>query len=91
MTNQELFKKIDENLAAIRARRPLTENEVKELDAYYRIGMTYASNALEGNSLTLNETKVLLEESPFGTATKRPAMQTPMISCCPWPGATLRR
>ena len=62
MTNQELFKKIDENLAAIQARRPLTENEVKELDAYYRIGMTYASNALEGNSLTLNETKVLLED-----------------------------
>ncbi len=35
---------------------------MKELDAYFRIGMTYTSNALEGNSLTLSETKVLLED-----------------------------
>ena len=35
---------------------------MKELDSYFRIGMTYSSNALEGNSLTLSETKVLLED-----------------------------
>ena len=62
MTTQELFKKIDANLAAIREHRPLSETEVRELDAYYRIGTTYSSNALEGNSLTLSETKVLLED-----------------------------
>lgn len=62
MTTQELLDKIDENRAAIRACRPLTEGEVRELDAYYRIGTTYSSNALEGNSLTLTETKVLLED-----------------------------
>ncbi len=62
MTTQELFGKIDANRAAIRAHRSLTEGEVRELDAYYRIGTTYTSNALEGNSLTLTETKVLLED-----------------------------
>ena len=62
MTTQELFKKIDINLAAIREHRPLSETEVKQLDDYYRIGTTYSSNALEGNSLTLSETKVLLED-----------------------------
>lgn len=62
MTTQELFRKIDANLAAIREHRPLSEAEVKQLDAYYRIGTTYSSNALEGNSLTLSETKVLLED-----------------------------
>lgn len=59
---QTLLEKIDTYANAIRAHRPLSEAEIKELDAYYRIGMTYSSNALEGNSLTLSETKVLLED-----------------------------
>lgn len=62
MTNKDLLKRIDAYAEIIRAYRPLSEAEVKELDAYYRIGMTYTSNALEGNSLTLSETKVLLED-----------------------------
>lgn len=62
MSNKKLFQKIDCYAAAIRERRPLSEAEVRELDAYYKIGMTYSSNALEGNSLTLSETKVLLED-----------------------------
>lgn len=62
MTINDLLKRIDDYAAVIRAYRPLSEAEMKELDAYYRIGMTYSSNALEGNSLTLSETKVLLED-----------------------------
>ena len=59
---QALLKKIDETKAWIDNHRPLATDEVKELDAYYRIGTTYSSNALEGNSLTLSETKVILED-----------------------------
>lgn len=62
MKSKDLFEKIDQYADMIRDRRPLTVNEVKELDAYFRIGVTYSSNALEGNSLTLSETKVLLED-----------------------------
>ena len=62
MSSKKLFQKIDRYAAAIRERRPLSEAEVRELDTYYKIGMTYSSNALEGNSLTLTETKVLLED-----------------------------
>ena len=62
MAINDLLKRIDNYAAVICAYRPLSEAEVKELDAYYRIGMTYSSNALEGNSLTLSETKVLLED-----------------------------
>lgn len=62
MVISDLLQRIDGYAAMIRAYRPLSEAEVKELDAYYRIGMTYSSNALEGNSLTLSETKVLLED-----------------------------
>lgn len=62
MKNKDLFEKIDRYADMIRDRRPLSVDEVKELDAYFRIGVTYSSNALEGNSLTLSETKVLLED-----------------------------
>ena len=62
MKNDALFKRIDLYTKVINNRRPLSEDEVKELDAYYKIGLTYSSNALEGNSLTLSETKVLLED-----------------------------
>lgn len=62
MGNEALFKKIDRYAAAIRSFRPLSEDEIKQLDAYFKIGVTYSSNALEGNSLTLSETKVLLED-----------------------------
>lgn len=46
----------------IRAHRPLDAYEVKQLKEYYRIGLTFSSNALEGNSLTESETKVVLED-----------------------------
>lgn len=46
----------------IREHRPLDAYEVKQLKEYYRIGLTYSSNALEGNSLTESETKVVLED-----------------------------
>ncbi len=46
----------------IRAHRPLDAYEIKQLKEYYRIGLTYSSNALEGNSLTESETKVVLED-----------------------------
>ena len=62
MTNQDLFQEIDRRLSFLREHRPLSPEEVKELDAYYKIGMTYSSNALEGNTLTISETKVLLED-----------------------------
>ena len=46
----------------IRAHRPLDAYEIKQLKEYFRIGLTYTSNAIEGNSLTESETKVVLED-----------------------------
>lgn len=62
MTKQELFHKADTYKKAIQAARPLKPEELKELDAYFKIGLTYSSNAIEGNTLTISETKVLLED-----------------------------
>ena len=46
----------------IKSHRPLTADELRQLREYYRIGLTWSSNALEGNSLTETETKVVIED-----------------------------
>ena len=46
----------------IDAYRHLSKDIVKQIQEYYRIGLTYSSNALEGNTLDLAETKVVLED-----------------------------
>ncbi|MDR1604701.1 MAG: Fic family protein [Gracilibacteraceae bacterium] len=61
MELKALLKRVDEYKAVIDSRRPLTKEEIKELDNYFRIGLTYSSNALEGNTLTISETKIILE------------------------------
>ena len=52
----------DENNRKLSAYRPLPLETLKSLREYYRIGLTYTSNALEGNSLTESETKVVIED-----------------------------
>jgi len=42
--------------------RPLSAETLKSLREYYRVGLTYTSNAIEGNSLTESETKVIIED-----------------------------
>ena len=59
---QELLQKADSYKKKISSARPLAKEELKSLDDYFRIGFTYSSNALEGNSLTISETKILLED-----------------------------
>lgn len=58
----DLYKLLDLYQAQINKRRPFQGELLKQLKAYYRIGLTWSSNALEGNTLTENETKVLLED-----------------------------
>jgi Fic family protein len=42
--------------------RPLSKETLQSLKDYYRIGLTFSSNAMEGNSLTESETKVVIED-----------------------------
>jgi len=62
MELKALLTRIDEYKKVIDNRRPLQKAEVKQLDDYFRIGLTYTSNALEGNTLTISETKVIIED-----------------------------
>lgn len=56
------FVQNDEYKAKINALRPLSNEALVQVKEYYKIGLTYASNALEGNTLSLVETKVVLED-----------------------------
>lgn len=42
--------------------RPLPSEAVRNLEEVYRVEWTYHSNAIEGNTLSLVETKIVLEE-----------------------------
>ena len=42
--------------------RPLSMEQSKNLKNYFDIELTYNSNAIEGNTLTYNETKIVLNE-----------------------------
>jgi len=62
MATTPLLKKIDALKAKIDAHRPLDTHMINQVREYFRIGMTYSSNALEGNSLTETETKIVIED-----------------------------
>ena len=59
---QNRLQEIDELKAKIDSHRLLSEDIVKQIQKYYKIGLTYSSNALEGNTLDLAETKVVIED-----------------------------
>jgi excisionase family DNA binding protein len=57
----ELFAAVDEMKAELDRRRPLTSGELKRLQDEFLVEFTYNSNAIEGNTLTLQETALALE------------------------------
>lgn len=59
---KEMLSEIDKLQQEINSYRPLPPNTFKQLKEYYRVGFTFTSNALEGNSLTETETKIILED-----------------------------
>ncbi|NMC99930.1 MAG: Fic family protein [Bacteroidales bacterium] len=56
------IKEIEQQQKQIMAIKPLSKEQLQELRSYYKIGITYTSNALEGNTLSESETKVVIEE-----------------------------
>lgn len=59
---KDIFQQIDRLKAQIDNNRPINSSVRKMIREYYRIGLTYSSNALEGNTLTESETKIILED-----------------------------
>ena len=56
-----LFAEVDALKAELDKRRPLTQGELQRLRDEFLVEYTYNSNAIEGNTLTLQETALVLE------------------------------
>ena len=56
------LQEIDDLKGKIDSFRPLRSEILRQIKDYYKIGLTYTSNALEGNTLDLAETKVVIED-----------------------------
>ena len=57
-----IIEKVDRYQKSINKKRPFEKPMLDEIRSYYRVGLTWTSNSLEGNSLTESETKVLIED-----------------------------
>lgn len=62
LLDSRIRKRLDEKLKKLNKLRPLNPTQVQKLRGQLEIEMTYNSNAIEGNSLTLRETWLVLHE-----------------------------
>lgn len=59
---KSMFKEIDGKKSLLDKKRPLEKKVIENLKMYFDVELTYNSNAIEGNTLTITETKVILED-----------------------------
>ncbi|MEK7439260.1 MAG: Fic family protein [Chloroflexota bacterium] len=62
MTPKEYLLRLAEKKSALDKRRPLSVSVVSKLKEYFDVEWTYHSNAIEGSTLTLRETEVVLHQ-----------------------------
>lgn len=60
-STESLLEIIDYKKKELNNRRPLTEGEIERLGEQFLVEYTYNSNAIEGNTLTLRETDLVLK------------------------------
>lgn len=60
------ISEIDSLKAQVAAKRPLTDGEREQLRNAFLVDYTYSSNAIEGNTLTLSETAMVLSGMTIG-------------------------
>ena len=59
-SKESIFEQIDRKKMELDERRPLTEGELGRLNEEFLVEYTYNSNAIEGNTLSLRETDLVL-------------------------------
>jgi Fic family protein len=62
MANKINYKKLTEKKKILDKRRPFDAALVKNLEEWFRIELTYTSNAIEGNTLSRAETALVVEK-----------------------------
>lgn len=60
--NTHIKKRLEDKLKELNAKRPLPPTVVTKLNEQFALEMTYNSNAIEGNSLTLKETAWVIQD-----------------------------
>jgi Fic family protein len=60
--DEAIYSRILEKKNALDQLRPFNRGALAKLQETFRVDLTYNSNAIEGNSLSLSETKLVLEE-----------------------------
>ena len=60
--DESIYGRIIRKREALDKLRPFNQGALHKLQETFRVDMTYNSNAIEGNSLSLSETKMVLEE-----------------------------
>ncbi|MDY4051707.1 MAG: Fic family protein [Candidatus Faecenecus gallistercoris] len=63
---EDYFNEVDSKLKKLNSKRPFPKETIKSLEENNILNWTYNSNAIEGNTLTLRETKVVLEGITIG-------------------------
>jgi len=61
LSKTNIIAEIEHKRERLNAMRPLTQGEVNRLHQEFMVEFTYNSNAIEGNTLTLQETAMVLE------------------------------
>ena len=61
-TSPDILTQIDELKARLASSRPLPEAALNKIEEALAIEYTYESNRIEGNTLTLQETALVIEE-----------------------------
>lgn len=69
--SDDYFEKIDNKKMLLDSKRPIPKETLNSLKENYVLEWTYNSNAIEGNTLTLIETKVVLEGITVGGKSMR--------------------
>ena len=64
-----MFEQIDKKKSLLDQKRPLPVHTLRSIREHLIVDWTYHSNAIEGNTLTLSETKVALEGITIGGKT----------------------
>ena len=58
----KIIQRIEEKLKRLNSLRPLPSSSVQKIKEQFQIEMTYNSNAIEGNTLTMKETFLVINE-----------------------------
>src|SRR3989338_8976888 len=58
----DILQKLQNKKKRLDSYKPLQEDLIKNLDEWFRIELTYTSNAIEGNTLTRQETAMVVDE-----------------------------